>query len=112
MALLVSRQESMASGICAGSEPWCLQLRRGTEEKCSNSFVRRGVTANEGEIFNQKADQQVFVYLARDAHIHIAGNNSVLHKLCRSGVFKVSLPQRGGPLQRCFSQSDTRMCFT
>ena len=82
MALLVSRQESMASGICAGSEPWCLQLRRGTEEKCSNSFVRRGVTAKQGEIFIKTPILQVDVYLARDAHIHIAGNNSVLHKLC------------------------------
>ena len=68
------------------------------------------MTANEGEIFNQKADQQVFVYLARDAHIHIAGNNSVLHNFCRSDVFKVWLRLRGGAVKRCFSQSDTRVC--
>ena len=73
MALLVSRQESMASGICAGSEPWCLQLRRGTEEKCSNSFVRRGVTAKQGEIFIKTPILQVDVYLARDAHISVDG---------------------------------------
>ena len=81
----------MEAAFCAGSEFWYLQLRRGTEEKCSNSFVRRGVTAKQGEIFIKTPILQVDVYLARDAHIHIAGNNSVLHKFCRSDVFKVWL---------------------
>ena len=38
--------------------------------------MRRGVTANQGEIFVDKPAQQVVVYLARDAHIPADGGNS------------------------------------